>query len=618
MNSEKDEIKERIRARYKGNQDNLDIIIADEEETYLADDSEKRVAVYVRVSSDSINQTSSFELQKNYYTDIVDRHEGWTLVDIYADEGITGTSLDHRDSFLKMIEDCKAGMIDLIVTKSVSRFARNLKDCTQYADELKSLKNPVGIYFENENIYTFNPADEIRLSLSATIAQEESRIKSTSMNSSIEMRFSRGILLTPVLLGYDHDEDGNLVINEEEASTVRLIFFLYLYGCSCQEIADKLVVLGRKTKIKNETWSASTVREILHNERHCGDVLARKTYTPNYLNHKSKKNNRKRNQYYFKNHHEAIISRDDFIAVQHMMQNAKYHSKYSNKSFLPELYAVSEGILKGYVAIHPTWGGFTSSDYLDASKSVYDLKELDNKAKKEYQADEGDFDFRGFEIARSQFFDQANKTSVTFGIDGYIFSTAALRKLDSVECVEILLNPITLKIAVRIAKNKNSKYAIRWVSRKNGALYPNKIAGAAYINTIYKIFCWNEKCRYRVNGVLNDKGDNKILFFDITETEVFIPYDSLPKEKIENEMRPIGSTKWSVKAYPKSWIESFGNDYYVQQDFESLCATEQPKFENEITKKYSNIDDINVTSRSELKENISNIINEIKGKVDNE
>lgn len=617
MNFEKNEMKNTIREKYKGNKDNIIVIPAELEETFLSDDSEKRVAIYVRVSTDSINQTSSFELQKNYYTDIVEKHKNWTLVDIYADEGISGTSLKHRDSFLRMIEDCKKENIDLIVTKSVSRFARNLEDCIHYVRELRSMPHPVAIYFEVENIYTLNEDTEMMLAFTATLAQEESRNKSKSMNASIEMRFSRGILLTPVLLGYDHDEDGNLVINEEEANTVRLIFFLYLYGCSCEQIAQKLTELGRKTKTNNEVWSASTVSGILHNERHCGDVLARKTYTPNYLDHKSKKNNKNRNQYRFENHHEAIVSRDDFIAVQHMMQNAKYHSKYSNKSFLPELYTISDGILKGYVAIHPTWAGFNSDDYLKASKSVYDCEKLDCDIRKEYQAQKGDFDFRGFEIARSQFFDHANKICLTFSIDGYTFSTAAVRKLNSTQYVEILINPITCKIAVRIT-SKNNKYAIRWVSRQNGVLYPNKIKAAAYINTVYELFGWNEKCRYRVNGILNDKGDNKILFFDITETEIFIPYESLPKEKVENEMKPIGSTKWSVKAYPKSWIENFGNDYYVQQDFESLCSAEQLELNNEITKKYTGINGINVKSQSELKENINNIINEFRGEVDDE
>lgn len=159
------------------------------------------------------------------------------------------------------------------------------------------------------------------LSFIATLAQEESHTKSEIMNSSIEMRFRRGIFLTPTLLGYDHDEEGNLVVNEEEAKTVRLVFYMYLYGYSCQEIADTLTNLKRETKKGNTRWSHASVLQILQNERHCGDVLARKTYTPNYLDHKSKKNRQDRNQYRKRDHHEPIISRDDFIAVQHMISN---------------------------------------------------------------------------------------------------------------------------------------------------------------------------------------------------------------------------------------------------------------------------------------------------------
>ena len=157
------------------------------------------------------------------------------------------------------------------------------------------------------------------LSFIATLAQEESHTKSSSMNLSYEMRFSRGIFLTPELLGYDKDEDGNLVINEEEALTVRLIFFMFLYGYSTEQIADMLMQLGRVTKPGNHKWSAGTVLNILQNERHCGDVLARKTYTPNYLNHKSVKNRGEKAQYRKRDHHEGIISREDFVAAQQLI-----------------------------------------------------------------------------------------------------------------------------------------------------------------------------------------------------------------------------------------------------------------------------------------------------------
>jgi len=291
----------RIRERYKGaGLDEVEIIPAAPQENIYEGENKKRVAVYARVSTDDPRQTSSFELQKNHYTDVVNRHPNWTLVDIYADEGISGTSLQHRDAFMQMIQDCQDGKVDLIVTKSVSRFARNILDCIGYVRQLAAMHPPIGVFFETENIYTLDSKSEMILSFMATMAQEESRNKSEIMNASIEMRFRRKILLTPPLLGYDQDEDGKLVINKKEAETVRLIFFMYLYGFTCVQIADTLTKLGRRTKKNNTIWSPGSVLQILQNERHCGDVTARKTWTPNYLDHKSKKNKENRNQYKWK------------------------------------------------------------------------------------------------------------------------------------------------------------------------------------------------------------------------------------------------------------------------------------------------------------------------------
>jgi DNA invertase Pin-like site-specific DNA recombinase len=269
VKSNTDEIKKsKIRARYKGiDTENLDVIPAIPQVNFYEDDREKRVAVYARVSTDDPRQTSSYELQKNHYIDIVNQHPGWKLVDIYADEGISGTSLQHRDAFIRMIADCRAGKINLIITKSVSRFARNVLDCIGYVRQLAAMNPPVGVLFETENIYTLNSNSEMSLSFISTLAQEESHNKSEIMNASIEMRFRRGIFLTPPLLGYDQDDDGNLVVNEEEAKTVRLVFFMYLYGYTCQQIAKTLAKLGRRTKKDNTTWSAGSVLQILQNER---------------------------------------------------------------------------------------------------------------------------------------------------------------------------------------------------------------------------------------------------------------------------------------------------------------------------------------------------------------
>ena len=417
--------KSRIRERYKGiDEDQLDVIPAIPTEDFYKPNSIKRVAVYARVSTDDPRQTSSYELQKNHYTDLVNRREDWKLVDIYADEGISGTSLKHRDSFIRMIADCKAGKIDLIVTKSVSRFARNVLDCIGYVRQLAAMSPPIGVFFETENIYTLNPNSEMSLSFISTLAQEESHNKSEIMNASIEMRFKRGIFLTPVLLGYDQDSDGNLIVNEEEAKIVRLIFFMYMYGYTCTHIAKTLEKLECKTKRGNITWSASTVLQILQNERHCGDVLARKTWTPNYLDHKSKKNNYDRNQYRQKNHHEAIISRDDFIAVQRMIQNAKY----GNKHILPELQVIKEGGLAGFVSVNPRWAGFKPDDYREASRSVLAQEGFEQipSAPLSIDMEPGDFDLRGFEVARGAYFESADKILMTMAGDWISFNNAAI------------------------------------------------------------------------------------------------------------------------------------------------------------------------------------------------
>ena len=254
-----DEQKARIRQRYKGiDPEELEVIPALPPEDIFKTEKKLRVAVYARVSTDDPRQTSSYELQKNHYQDVVNKNPNWMLVEIYADEGISGTSLQHRDAFKKMIEDCEAGKIDLIITKSVSRFARNVVDCIRYVRELSSLRPPVGVFFETEHLNTLDPKSEMILSFMSTLAQEESHTKSEIMNSSIEMRFRRGIFLTPPLLGYDQDENGDLVINPHEAKIVQLIFYMYLNGSSTQQIADSLTELGCKTKKNNDVWSYHT------------------------------------------------------------------------------------------------------------------------------------------------------------------------------------------------------------------------------------------------------------------------------------------------------------------------------------------------------------------------
>lgn len=606
--------KNKIRERYKGvSLDELDVIPALPQEDIFAVENEQRVAVYARVSTDDPRQTSSYELQKNHYHDVISKSPNWKLVQIYADEGISGTSLQHRDQFKLMIEDCKQGKIDLIVTKSVSRFARNVVDCIGYVRELLALPHPVGVFFETERLNTFDPKSEMVLSFMATLAQEESHTKSEIMNASIEMRFRRGIFLTPILLGYDHDEDGNLVINEEEAKIVKLIFMMYLNGCTCQEIADTLTELGCMTKKGNTVWSPGSILQILQNERHCGDVLAHKTYTPNYLNHKSKKNMQNRPQYRKRNHHEAIISRDDFIAVQRLISNAKY----GNKGLLPELKVIPEGVLKGFVSINPRWAGFKEDDYINASASVYNGTEQTSASSAPVEVQSGDFDLRGYEIARSQFFDSTDRITVTFSQGDIRFSCPAVRRLEST-LVELLMHPQKRILAVRSA-GKECRNAMQWSKKKSGISFPRGISGTAFLPTLYSLLGWKDDCRYRITGIKRGKGNDAILLFNLTEPEIFIPNDtvsSLPES--DTSVKPFtDSNRRNVRAYPPDWADTFGSNYYSHAQAQELAGfgkgMEPDISHASVIYKDNNIQ---VTSKDDIERNIEQIMSDMKENTD--
>lgn len=609
-NLDNDQVKKKIRERYKGvSEDVLDVIPAVPQEDFYRSENHKRVAVYARVSTDDPNQTSSYELQKNHYEDLVNRRTNWELVDIYADEGISGTSLQHRDNFLRMIDDCRLGKIDLIVTKSVSRFARNIIDCIGYVRQLKAEEPPIGVFFETENIYTLDENSEMSLSFIATLAQEESHTKSEIMNASVEMRFKRGIFLTPKLLGYDHDEDGNLVINEDEAKTVRLIFFSYLYGYSSQQIADALTDLERLTKRGNDVWSSGSVLQILSNERYCGDVLARKTFTPNYLNHKSKKNNHDRNQYRQKDHHEAIISREDFFAVQKLIRNAKYR----NKGYFPEMPVVKTGYLKGYVVVHPKWAGFTVEDYYMASNSVYDGVKSVPSRRLEVKLEKGNIDLRGYELVRSQFMSPLGRISVSISPIKMVFSKSALIKLPNVKKIEILVSPIQKLIAIRKAES-NSRYSLEWSKHTEKGVQPKVISGAAFIPTLYKLFSWNTDVQYKINGAAYKFEDDTILIFCIDDATLYIDkndFNDSDSDGVYVTEKATNRRRRRITAYPKEWADSFGEEYYrckAKEDQITLDQKEKGLIAEQVT--YSS-DEGNVTTPEKAANEIKEILEDL-------
>lgn len=603
------EQRERVKKRY-ANRKQPDVIYpAKKQADFYDSETHQRVAVYVRVSTDNLGQVTSYELQKNYYEEFVMRHPNWTLVKIYADKGITGTSTERRVELNQMLDDCNAGKIDLIITKSVSRLARNTVDCITMVRKLANRRNRVGVFFESEGIFSLNEESSMPLSFLASIAQEESHIRSRSMEVSLSQRLNGGLPLTPKLLGYSHDTEGNLVINPDEAPTVKLMFYMYLYGYSSAQIAKTLEELGRKTYLGNSKWTSSAVIQVLRNERHCGDVLTRKTWTPDYLDHKSIKNRGDRVQSLYQDNHEAIVSRDDYIAVQHLINNAKY----GGKSILPELRVIDSGLLKGFVTISPKWAGFKAIDYIQASMSVYtDDDPLFEEAAEEditFEVDAGDFDLRGFEVTNATLFDVAKKPYVLFQNKKIKFSTDCIRRFGKDNKVELLIHPAAQKFAVRRAPN-DSRHFVQWSRPDDGKYYPKEIPCAAFGDTIFELFNWSSDYKYRFYGTFLENEGESIFMFDLREPEIFI--QSYLMTGTDNTggtggMAPLSISGKSVRAVPQSLAERFGSDFYSHQHY-SGCLDLQNEEEWKLRLEgqlFKTGDKLRVTAFDELSQYIS-------------
>lgn len=303
------------------------------------------MAAYCRVSTESEEQEKSFQTQVDMYTEKIMLNPHWQMAGIYADEGLTGTIAKKRPQFMKMIEDCRKGKIDAIITKSVSRFSRNNLDCIMYVRELKELGIP--IIFEKEGINTMQLSSELLIMLFSGLSQAESE----SISENVKMGKFRHAKMGSVamcyktLLGYRKGKDNKPEIDPEQAETVRLIFNSFLAGDSRNGIAQKLMLLGRKTGPGNSKWSAAAVLRILTNEKYKGDAIYQKTFNVDPISKKKQKNNGELAQCYYENHHPAIIDRAVFDRVQEELarrsskkkvkqigtttEQGKYSSKYA-------------------------------------------------------------------------------------------------------------------------------------------------------------------------------------------------------------------------------------------------------------------------------------------------
>ncbi len=492
----------------------------------------------------------------------------WRYVGTYVDDGFSGTNTDHRPAFQLMMKDAIAGKIDMIITKSVSRFARNLLDCIGWVRELKDRHDPpIAVFFEQEHLNTLDATSNIILFVLAMVAEEESHMKSEAMLLSLEWRFSRGRFLTPALLGYDKVEvpDGQgghrkeLVVNEDEARTVRLMYYMLLNGSSTAEIAETLMDLGRETGLRklcgkvNTKWTPKAVSAVLRNERHCGDVLARKTWTPDFHDHKSKRNNGKKNKYYQPGHHEAIVTRAQWNAAQRILNSCHYGH---GGGYLP-MRVIDHGALRGFISINRAWAGYDTAEYFRVSRIALGLEdgELETDLETEHLPDRGhpisgiadDNGVQriaraltmeeaavkaqmegtapdsgeegqpspvspGFQVVNGSLFSQANEAVLTIRPSEIKFSTPCISRLKTDRhLVEILLNPVERVLAVRPC-DPDETNAVRWA---NQAGHGVEIGAKAFCGILYEILGWDTGYTYRVPMTVRSRNGQTVLFFDL-------------------------------------------------------------------------------------------------------
>lgn len=314
----------------------------------------KRVAAYCRVSTKQEEQLNSYETQVRYYTDRINREPGWKLAGIYADKGITGTSMKKRDEFNKLICQCKRGKVDMIIVKSISRFARNTLDCLKITRMLRELK--VDVYFEEQNLHSIDPSSEFYISIYGSVAQSESENISHNVawGKARSAKDGNVFFAYKSFLGYRRGADGKPEIDPEQADTVRRIYDRFLTGDSLQQIANGLTADGIPTPMGRTVWQASVVQSILSNEKYKGDALLGKTYVEDCISKKVRVNAGERPQYYVENNHPAIIDAATFARVQEelarraskrkvkQMGTTTEQGKYCGKYALTELLICGE------------------------------------------------------------------------------------------------------------------------------------------------------------------------------------------------------------------------------------------------------------------------------------
>lgn len=354
-------------------------VIMPERKMYAYEEAPKvRVAAYCRVSTAEEAQVGSFEMQVQHFKSVIENNPTYELVKIYTDEGISGTSLNKRKGFQEMIDDAVFGKVDLILTKSISRFGRNIVDILTTLRKLSDLNPPVAVNFESEGIFTSDGKNKLVISILSALAELESQQRSVSVKEGIRYRMQEGLYKFSVknTIGYYRDYSGMVKIEPAEAEIVHFIYDSFVEGAAPQEIAESLSQQGIRSPMGMDTWPQATIRSILKNEKYCGDVLYQKTFSKDYLSHKSVKNKDILPQWFWENNHPAIIKREQWAQAQEILASGKWGKRGKALSTIKKKFTlakVKSGVLCGYFLLDMDWTQEEREQFINIINSINEL-----------------------------------------------------------------------------------------------------------------------------------------------------------------------------------------------------------------------------------------------------
>jgi DNA invertase Pin-like site-specific DNA recombinase len=498
-------------------------IVSEVDPTYEKKDWRQKIfrgAAYIRVSTDSSDQENSFDNQKQHYDTMIPQNPNWEYVGLYADDGISGTSIRNRTDFNRMVKDCTEGKIDLIIVKDVSRFARNLVDCLNTVELLLKLDPPVGIFFETNNINTLDAGNKMFLMILAMFAEFDSDLKSSNVRFGNRECFEKGNYFCPNLLGFERDGKYDMKIEPEGAKTVRLIYDLFLAGYPKREIAEIITSLSLPTAKGNLEWSTNSIAGILKNEKYSGDFIMQKTFSENFKTQKAIRNRGQKKLYYEPDHHDGIVTQDEHARAL-MLLKSNQSSPYFNNEYVIRI--IRKGLMSGFIPMNLAFGGYSAANYLAALETA--------KIPRTHIETEVAH-ITGSKRVRRELFCDRNTAAVTISPHGLLFNAGCIALLDDADFAEVLLHPAERLFAVRRAYKRN-KNAIPWNTK---ALPAKELTGI-----IYSLMGWKKDWRYKATANCFAKNGERVIFFDLGCCEF----------RFKDEGR-------TTRAIPSDWISEFG------------------------------------------------------------